>query len=830
MENRMKAAARSLPTGLSTRLRWVALLYLVANCNLLVAGAVIRNDVGVEVQTVEVHGEYALGSISLDGKPIETALEKGVFAFRNAASGQEVWLRASTLETVSPSKAVLSGAGEVGGARVQFRLQIEASPATKAVRLLYSFSTSRDLAGWQAVLEYHSAFAHSWKCHMYPWEEDSSQIQREPLTYIGIPSLFLYREDRAAGVLWGMDPNWDYLDPTTWTKDVGLYFIDGLVAPQFRIGKGELKGGFQYEVPMQLVLTNTADPDGMITDLMTNWIALNHYHPEPLQVRSNDEALKLLIDGRRKTKLWRPGQGYLLESGNEHTQFIYIGEQGLNAYFDYLLFEMTGDPLWRTRAFEQMDFICKGQNTNREDPNFGVIHTQFNVNLATPGGPGFNSVDRGWNPGYKPDLNAHLARYMLLVWQRVKDHEGIDRRDWYDSARQAIDWVIRQQNQDGGLPQRVEIKAMEARPELKDWIETALENRVQNQEGERSMSSASGRALPAIHDIYAITGEPRYQSFMEELEAYILRSVHDRFYYTGHHPDLPPFELEEASIWGICEYWLDRYEETNDKRFLDHAVAEAYLALTWWCPKQLSWVRNPTQGAASEQKHYPQYSVYSYQNRKPECLKRLYDKTGNALFKQLEDRVLQNIYWTQLPDGEYEGATHERIADPWLARGVQGEEKNFNSLGTVYLAEQSVDALLQVLESYRTGPAIYAGAGLTNRVYPGGVVFYSEDITGKQRTPLIVRPARGSVVVNVGSWTPEKMAWNESRSDATSTTDYEVQGLNAGATYLVSAGGRSQGEHIAGSDGKIRLALTGLPAHDCIFLVEPTRQQARNGR
>jgi hypothetical protein len=44
------------------------------------------------------------------------------------------------------------------------------------------------------------------------------------------------------------------------------------------------------------------------------------------------------------------------------------------------------------------------------------------------------------------------------------------------------------------------------------------------------------------------------------------------------------------------------------------------------------------------------------------------------------------------------GATHERIADPWLARADYDEKADFNSMGTVYIGEQSLDTMLQLVE------------------------------------------------------------------------------------------------------------------------------------
>jgi hypothetical protein len=44
------------------------------------------------------------------------------------------------------------------------------------------------------------------------------------------------------------------------------------------------------------------------------------------------------------------------------------------------------------------------------------------------------------------------------------------------------------------------------------------------------------------------------------------------------------------------------------------------------------------------------------------------------------------------------GATHERVADPWLARADYGVPADFGSMGTVYMGEQSLDCMLQILE------------------------------------------------------------------------------------------------------------------------------------
>ncbi|NIT54801.1 MAG: hypothetical protein GWN00_00720, partial [Aliifodinibius sp.] len=393
------------------------------------------------------------------------------------------------------------------------------------------------------------------------------------------------RDDRSMGLLWGIDPAFDYLNPTTWTGDFGLYFVNGAVSPQYRVGGQGLKANINYHCPMQLIFTDHSDPDNMIIDLVNTWIDVNDFKVESLNVRSNDDALDLFMHGRENTSMWYEGKGYRLEMGDPSSAFIYIGEQGLSAYFEYLMYEITGNALWRKRAFEQMDFILKGQNTNPDDPNYGVVHTAYSLVDYGPAGKGFNSYDRGTNPGYKIDLNIYLGRYMLHMWNRVKRHEQIDRQDWYKAAILAIDWGLRQQNSDGGLPQKIAFEPINKRLD-QDWMGTGQPQYVKHPiSGEKSISTTSGRALPALWHIYKITGNEKYQKFMKEIENYNLKAFQNKFLFNSHHPDLPPHTLEEAGIWGICEYWLNRYDETKNSEYLKHAEANAHLSLTWKCPK-----------------------------------------------------------------------------------------------------------------------------------------------------------------------------------------------------------------------------------------------------
>jgi hypothetical protein len=450
-----------------------------------------------------------------------------------------------------------------------------------------------------------------------------------------------------------------------------------------------------------------------------------------------------------------------------------------------------------------------GQNINPEDPLYGYIHTAFSLVDYGPAGKGFNSYDRGSNPGYKIDINIYLGRYMLQMWELVKMHEGNDHKDWYDAAVNAIDWAVSQQNSDGGLPQKLGFLPLELQ-EGNDWMGTAQPQLVKYPvPGEKTISATSTRALPSLWHIYKITGNEKYKRIMKEIEAYTISSFQNKFLFNSHHPDLPPHTLEEGGIWGICEYWLYRFEETKDKTYLKHAEANAHLSLTWKCPKQLSWVENPTQLGSAEQQYFLQYSVYCYQNRQVECLKKLYRYTNNLLYDQLAERITQNIFWTQLAKGDLMGATHERIADPWLARS-DGDGPGYNTMGTIYMSEQSLDLLMQTVEMYRTGYYACNDNNVVNKSYPNGLFYYSEDNRGKDMADMQISPSKGFVNSVVKSWNNDEKIWMLSKASETKTTiDHKIGSLNPGDIFQVFVGGEEIGSFQANQDGKIKFSHTG---------------------
>ena len=626
---------------------------------------VLENGAGVRWELQRTPKGWALGTILFHDKPVEQSATKGLLALRNLKSGEVRWLAASQGEKVDPRTAGLSGQQEVDGVKFSWAVAVALRDDLPAASFTPKWSVDKDLNGWEVCLPYHDGFTNDWRVQSYPWAGNSEEASISPMRYCGVPGALVYRPDQSLVLLFAIASNSDYLNPTTWSGKTGFHFANRRTAPQFRAGGGQLAAGTRYEMPLQLFLSDAGEFAGAITGVMQAWIKANNYRvDDSLKVRTPQEAFAIAVEGRRKMGSWKPGIGYEHHRG---TPFVYVGNNPYIAYYEYRLHEITGEKVWRDRAFEQIDFAIKGQQPG------GVFHTSWYLRKENrPGGAtaeGFCSWD--WNHnGYKVDINAWMVRYILQTWQRVKEKEGVDRQDWYKAAMASLSWVLAQQNADGGFPQVVDIES-----------------------GVKSQSVVCGRVLVGLPIIARITGDGRCLRASADQERFLRESIEGRFWYTGSHPDLPPGDFEQDSIYAIVEYWLDKHDRMGDKESLDRAVANAYYALLFWCPKQLSWVKAPTQCAHSEQQHFNQYSVYCYGNRKIQCLDRLFKKTGNPLFEQLKNRVMQLNFYTQVTDGPYKGAVTEAIADPWLERG-----QGFEWRGSPYTSELVSDLMLQLIE------------------------------------------------------------------------------------------------------------------------------------
>ena len=693
---------------------------VIASCLLFAAMAgaqdkseiTLRNEAGLAWQLPKTDAGWVLGALTLHGKQIEQPVMQGLLFLRNLKTGEVRWVPGSEAQAVDARTARFTGQTTLKGVVLKFSMEVALDGERAVARMTPRWSVDKDLDFWEIGFACHGASDEHWRCTMYPFAGNSSSVDVQPMWYVGVPAALLFREDLSVVALFGVDPSSDYFNPNTWTRTTGFHFKSGVAAPQFCVGAvsgktthclrrlgadpsfgcgpGKLWAGVDYVLPLQLFLSDAGNSIDAIHQVVRDWIKINDYKVEPLQVRTPQEAFDLYVNARRTSPWWHPGKGYQI---HEEWPVIYIGESPANAWFDYLVYEQTGDPMWRDRAYAMMDLVLRAQHTDPSDPHYGVLETNYELRgdssswlhgkygrvspyMGEQVDPElksrrFNSNDHSYNFGYKLDMNGYAAVYMLKLWERVKQKEGIDKQNWREAAVRIADWVVRQQNPDGGLPQAVDYR----------------------QDAPHPISVISGRTLVGMPTIARITGDKKYSKLADDLEQFLRTRVENRYWFTGAHVDLPPPDYESDSVWHAVEYWLDKYDRTKEPECLKRAEADAMFAFLMWCPKQLSWIKNPTQTCHTEQEHYLQYSNYCYNNSKIKCLDRLAKQTGNPLFGQLRDRTMQCGFWCQVTSGKRIGGQSERMSDPWL--GVSGD---FNSKGISYFCELALEANLQLLE------------------------------------------------------------------------------------------------------------------------------------
>jgi len=752
---------------------------------------VLQNKVGVAVAFQRGPGGYAFGALSCGGKPVETAPRQGmVLLHETAQPHRQHWLRASQAEVKNDQAVEFRGQGQIQGVGVQFSVTLEVPPQRKAIKVVYEVQASGELP-CEILMPFHAApFQHAWTAHLYPWKERAKSLDCV-LEKVGVPSLLLYRDDRSLGVLYGFDPYSEYEDYAY--QRSRIVFEDGKTPACFSSGTGTLKPGVSYRFPMQIILSDAGDSTGMIIELVDEWRKLNGFFVDGTKVRTNDEAWSLFLapDGRAANAGYQKGIGYQVDEQWTAVYAVYL----LNAYVDYRLYEMTDNPLWRTRAIEQCDFTLRGQVTDEASPFYGAFRPWFSFQRDKYQQLGWHNTHRRGNPPESFNLNheAFAARHLLRMWDYLKRREGIDREDWHRAALRAMDWVLRQQNPEGSFPQEVNL-----------------------QEVRKSGPFTPGVVLLALEEFAERTGAAKYHEAMLKAEQWTYENNSRQFYFHGSHSDLPAHHIEEASVIALVEYWLNRFEKTGRPEYLVRARADMSLALLWWVPKQWSadcaarrdmharfarsrrevpedirQVLFPTQGITAEQEAYPMYCSYSYFGNKHLALERLSAATGDPLYRRLSTRLFQNNYYNLETRGDWKGAVNA---------GAGMSEHH-------YLGHSVSDLMNQMIEVYFSGSRVRAG--VRNKVYPDGLVYYDRDRSRWEEVPLTVRPSSGFVFVDVEAWDAPagRRRWAESPSGPV-TTQHAIGGLSPGKVYRITVDGSVLARRPVQKDGKLTFAHT----------------------
>ncbi|MDR1340863.1 MAG: hypothetical protein LBK58_12530 [Prevotellaceae bacterium] len=624
----------------------------------IVAGGLLSGNLFSACQTGEIVLTNRLG---MQWRP------EDILFFLQNKDGRTVSLPLSKAKRTGDYSAMFSGQTEIDGVPFICKIKAELEPDAPAASFTPSWEVEKDIENWEVGVAYQKDFSGEWRVQSYPFAGNSSKVDINPMRYCGIPGALVYRPDLSTVLLFAIDSRSDYLNPTTWTGKTRFVFESGTTVPTFFACGGKMEAGRQYELPLQVFTDTSGKFTTAIPNIVKTWMKTVEYKVEPLFVRTPQEAFDMVFEFRKNPSHWVEGKGF---KHNNLAPFCYPGEYPMFCIWDYRMYLKTGDNKYRERAFKQIDYLFKAQQPS------GVFHTTLNLkprkgvnafghNHTQPDKPyeDYCSADHQ-HDAYKPDINAMTARYLLKFWKMLKDNNdaAIGReklQEIYDRSVKCLDYVLAQQNEDGGFSQCVDITT-----------------------GKRAVSTVCGRTMVAFPYATEITGDRKYLEAALKAEKFLRENVQNKFWYTGAHPDLPPEDFEQDSIFNVIEYWLDKYGRTKDRDALDNAIANAYYALLYWCPKQLSWVKSPTQLAHSEQVHYNTYAVYTYNNHKVVSLDRLHRITDNPLFLQLRDRVMQNMFFTQTLDPQWQGSISEAIADPWLER--KWAKQDFEFKGVIY--------------------------------------------------------------------------------------------------------------------------------------------------
>ena len=662
------------------------------------------------VPSIDNSSVYALGQPLLHESPLDSPsliLNDGIAFWRRSSDFLVVKVVATTVVLdINSTGATLSGSvtlpgasptGDDADASVSLHIWLDSISPAASIGVAFSSESGIKESEWQLCVKWahDGETSDEWRLQGYPLAGNSTVIQSTTkLEYMGWPGFLLVRPNSSTIAYFGVSSLDDYQNPNTWTGETMFGFQSSSagngyqISPQFLFGFNGALPGQVYETTLRLIASSAGETMKAIHDIVPTLIRIDGYSVEPMpQIRDPEDMLACFLNARRITPMWKStpnGNAYQLQ---DIANFIYLGTTPESAYFEYLIFIATKDHFWRNRTFDQMNFWLQGQNLNTSSRHYGAVNTVYEL----PSGP-FDSTDRGNNVGWKIDLNAHMARYVLLLVNLVSSTEpSIDVSAWKKAAELEAQWIVRI-----GVAQAVSSGGMSG--------SAGFPQRIVESTDEPTPSVVSGRllnALPVFQKILGDSSEYNYTQVILNLRSWHVSNIERLLFFTGQHPDLIYNDYDQDSIWEVVEMWLDVADNpsTSPEAASDalyRAVGNVLVAFLMLCPKQLSWVDNPTQMAADEQQFYSQYTVYTYHNRKWLSLVRLGNSAAGSSFpfKQLADRLLQLNAFTQVTSNgnpKDTGGFHEAIADPWNARGGGP-----NFLGSVYLNELALDFALQL--------------------------------------------------------------------------------------------------------------------------------------
>ncbi len=585
----------------------------------------------------------------------------------------------------------LSGVVETDFARIECGLGIRIRDSLNAVEFLVRFETDHDIAGRIEFTFDAPDPDGGWEANIYPWAENSrslpqdgidDKMNRHPMVpstryqnklfcYAGIPAALLRRTDRSIACLYGVAKDFDYGHPVDWRGGVNIGLKPG-GAPQIVSGipSGYIHAGALCEMPVQLVVSGNENHYRQPYDLLEDWCQLNHYTAEPTpceNFKTEDAVASFLVEKRKGTPFFFENATYATDEHRIDRFGTYPANTGFNVFLDLYLGLKFGDAIWFERAATQIRWLERMQITEPDHVASGLYCPVIRKGSE----PGFYQ-----NKEYEIEVNALGAYWLLRALELMRGAEKDSRLSALPAAAElealvfrTLKGILKHQQPDGSIPQRLTTG------------------------GQYSEAVTPAHTLNAFYLAAKLTGEKTWQDAVAKAEAWTMQNCVEPLHFIGAHPDLQPKQYEEGSIHNVARYFLEKYADTQDEHYLELAVYLQSTAFFWRCPKQISWVSNPTQGCTSEQTHFPQFSLYSYW-----CFKSIYQhRTAQAAGLPFFDKearfLLRQAFHAVVTEGDWAGAYMERLGDPWAARS--GDPKAYSNK---YLSELAPEFLYQLME------------------------------------------------------------------------------------------------------------------------------------
>lgn len=370
-------------------------------------------------------------------------------------------------------------------------------------------------------------------------------------------------------------------------------------------------------------------------DCLKGYIRNNGYDLDPHIEYSIDNACDQLYQMYRTAPGYIPGKGYTqlirtdtgrCDSTVPHGWYSKNICPGPSVQLGYELYQhylKNPEEIWaREHAFEMADFLVASQEENG-------LYTNVNTDTASlfsdgEGDKHLSDVLTGYffNSG---DMNLG-AYHLYMLYDLVKEHEGIDKKEWKEAAQKTILATIRFMGEDGSL------------------------GRNYNYDGGYDvLCAAAGETLMALDYMYQDTNDETVGKYRDLLEDWVYNTYIFKNDFADNCMDggawvgsgTPPKDNDTMGLMGYVCYCAQRYKRTHEEKYLQRAADCFIYQLICTIPVEIPGFTHRTRGLIREQDFYTAFDLPMRVNDYLDCLPFLSAETDDPLFAQFGSMILQ---------------------------------------------------------------------------------------------------------------------------------------------------------------------------------------------